>query len=146
MAGRCLVSAFENDGMNLVCVVLNSPQMYERSEEIAQTCFQNYGYKLIVDKQEFEKVFSIDEMKTLTIDGDIEEINLKNDNRKNYEARITLNDFAKTAKKGSILGKIDIYSQNQLIYSRKIYTLIDITNERLMQILKDKAQNYQRYI
>ena len=146
IAGRCLVSAFENDGMNLVCVVLNSPQMYERSEEIAQTCFQNYGYKLIVDKQEFEKVFSIDEMKTLTIDGDIKEIKLKNDNRKNYEARITLNDFAKTAKKGSILGKIDIYSQNQLIYSRKIYTLIDITNERLMQILKDKAQNYQRYI
>lgn len=146
IAGRCLVSAFENDGMNLVCVVLNSPQMYERSEEITQTCFQNYGYKLIVDKQEFEKIFSIDEMKTLTIDGDIKEIKLKNDNRKNYEARITLNDFAKTAKKGSILGKIDIYSQNQLIYSRKIYTLIDITNERLMQILKDKAQNYQRYI
>ena len=146
IAGRCLVSAFENDGMNLVCVVLNSPQMYERSEEIAQICFQNYVYKLIVDKQEFEKVFSIDEMKTLTIDGDIKEIKLKDDNRKNYEARITLNDFAKTAKKGSILGKIDIYSQNQLIYSRKIYTLIDITNERLMQILKDKAQNYQRYI
>ncbi len=146
IAGRCLVSAFENDGMNVVCVVLNSPQMYERSQEIAQNCFQNYEYKVIVDKKEFENVFLIDEMKTLTIDSDIKEIKLKDADEKTYETRITFNDFTKTIKKGNILGKIDIYSQNQLIYSRKIYTLIDITNERLMQILKDKAQNYQRYV
>lgn len=146
IAGRCLVSAFKNDGMNVVCVVLNSPQMYERSEEIAQTCFQNYVYKEIVVKQKFEKFFSIDDVKTITIDNDVKEIKLKGDDKKTYEVRISLNDFVKTVKKGNILGKIDIYSQNQLIYSRKIYTLIDITNERLMQIIKDKAQNYQRYV
>ena len=33
-AGRCLVSSAEKNDMRLVCVVLNSPQMFERSMEL----------------------------------------------------------------------------------------------------------------
>ncbi|MDE6412157.1 MAG: D-alanyl-D-alanine carboxypeptidase, partial [Clostridia bacterium] len=41
-AGRCLVSAAERDGMTIVSVVLNSPQMFERSEELLQNAFETY--------------------------------------------------------------------------------------------------------
>ncbi len=41
-AGRCLVSAAERNDMTLVSVVLNSPQMFERSEELLSNSFDKY--------------------------------------------------------------------------------------------------------
>lgn len=42
-AGRCLVSSCEREGMNVVSVVLNCPEMYERSCEIFDECFSKYS-------------------------------------------------------------------------------------------------------
>ena len=41
-AGRCLVSSAEQNGMDIVCVVLNCPEMYERSINIFETCFKKF--------------------------------------------------------------------------------------------------------
>ena len=41
-AGRCLVSSAEQGGMDIVCVVLNCPEMYERSIDIFETCFKKF--------------------------------------------------------------------------------------------------------
>lgn len=41
-AGRCLVSSAEQNGMDIVCVVLNCPDMYEHSIEIFEYCFKKY--------------------------------------------------------------------------------------------------------
>lgn len=38
-AGRCLVGAAEREGRLLVSVVLNSPQMYERTEQLLESAF-----------------------------------------------------------------------------------------------------------
>lgn len=145
-AGRCLVSSFQGNDFDVVCVVLNSPQMYERSQEIAQSCFDKYACKIIIGKKSFEDAFSIGDLKTLTIDGDLKEIKLNNCKTESYEVRIDFNNLNKNTKKGGILGKIDIFSQNQLIYSKKIYTLLDIKDERLIQVIKEKARDYQRCI
>lgn len=41
-AGRCLVTAAQRNGMTLVCVVLDSPQMYERTAELLDNAFETY--------------------------------------------------------------------------------------------------------
>ena len=41
-AGRCLVTAATREGMTLVCVVLDSPQMYERTAELLDQAFAKY--------------------------------------------------------------------------------------------------------
>ena len=41
-AGRCLVSSAQQNGMDIVCVVLNCPDMYERSIDIFETCFKKF--------------------------------------------------------------------------------------------------------
>lgn len=46
-AGRCLVSSAERDGMDVVCVVLNCYDMYERSAEILSECFGAYSLEKI---------------------------------------------------------------------------------------------------
>lgn len=44
VAGRCLVSACERNGKIIVCVVINSPQMYERSCELIEESFKKFSY------------------------------------------------------------------------------------------------------
>lgn len=41
-AGRCLVSSAQQNGMDIVCVVLNCPDMYERSIEIFESCYKKF--------------------------------------------------------------------------------------------------------
>lgn len=53
-AGRCLVTAAERGGMTLVCSVLSSPQMYERSAALLDDAFNAYeNVKLLSIGQEF---------------------------------------------------------------------------------------------
>lgn len=46
-AGRCLVSSAERDGLEIICVVLNCYDMFERSQEIIETCFNEYTIEQI---------------------------------------------------------------------------------------------------
>ena len=41
-AGRCLVSSCFRNGMEIVCVVLNCPPMFERSKELLTNAFNDY--------------------------------------------------------------------------------------------------------
>ncbi len=46
-AGRCLVSSAKRGNMDVICVVLNCYDMYERSEEIIESCFAKYSVEII---------------------------------------------------------------------------------------------------
>lgn len=53
-AGRCLVTGALRGDMQLVCVVLSSPEMYERSAELLDEAFQKYSMqKLYAAEKEF---------------------------------------------------------------------------------------------
>lgn len=63
-AGRCLVSSAMRDGMEVVGVVLNSPQMFERSSELLENAFNDFRMIKVVDPDRFEKVI-FDQNKTV---------------------------------------------------------------------------------
>ena len=52
-AGRCLVSSATREGMRLVSVVLNSPDMYLRSAEILDSCFSLFKRHKLFDKNKY---------------------------------------------------------------------------------------------
>ena len=52
-AGRCLVSSCEREGMDIVCVVLNCPDMYERSSDIFDECFSKFTLVKIDENRVF---------------------------------------------------------------------------------------------
>lgn len=52
-AGRCLVSSCEREGMDIVCVVLNCPDMYERSKAIFDNCFNKFELAKIDENRAF---------------------------------------------------------------------------------------------
>lgn len=52
-AGRCLVSSAERNGMDVICVVLNCYDMYERSSNILAECFDRFELENISDELVF---------------------------------------------------------------------------------------------
>lgn len=124
-AGRCLVSSFNKNGMELVCVVLNCAPMWEVSRNLVDETYSKFNLYNLVSSENIVG-FTTDNCGKkfpLIIKNDIvlplstyEKENLKIE----YEYPIFV-DF--TLNNNTEIGFIKIYCQNNLIFSEKIYTI-----------------------
>ena len=123
-AGRCLVSSAERKGMEVICVVLKSGQMFERSEELLENAFSEYSLNKVFDAQKFQyKIFNEDlsDYVALKADRDFYYPVKKNDD---ISIELILPQKINSSEyKEKEIGEIKIYCQKQLIFSEKIYTL-----------------------
>lgn len=115
-AGRCLVSSAERDGMDVICVVLNSPDMYLRSERILDECFSNF--KLIkIDKN---MAFMSDRV-LCKMSKSVEFVTKSADN---ISFKVIPYRDLKNIKAGDLVAKLEISGQNGLILSENLYSII----------------------
>lgn len=126
-AGRCLVSSCLRDGMELICVVLNCPPMFQRSKELLTEAFSEYRMRELVNADniiDFVKKDGTDELCGLYIKCNV--LLPMTDNE--FENCKIVYDYPKELPKGTNkddeIGSIKIYCQNSLIFLQKIYTLI----------------------
>lgn len=122
-AGRCLVSAVERNGMTLICTVLSSPQMFERSLELLKDAFSLYKREQILSKGQ---IFTLEDgMKKIS--ACVQEdffYPITEEEKEHLEIRAKLEKSAsKAKKKGEIVGQIQIYLTKQLIFSANLYKL-----------------------
>lgn len=114
-AGRCLVSSCEREGMDVVSVVLNCPEMYERSCELLDECFSKYS------------LVKIDENKAFMCDR----VLCKVENSRNFvikkgislDFRVKPIDKSKRQKSCSEVAILEISDQNGLIFEEKLYSI-----------------------
>lgn len=116
-AGRCLVSSAERNGMDVICVVLNCPDMYERSGKILDDSFRNFKLVKIDEKA----VFMSDKVlckvsKTLNFV-------VKRDEK--LDLRVKSFGELKKIKRGDLVAELKIYGQNGLILSENLYSIMD---------------------
>ncbi len=116
-AGRCLVSSAERDGMDVVTVVLNCYDMYERSSAILDQCF--YAYKLLELNE--NTVFMSDRVLCKLSKTQ----NLVVKNTESLQIRIKSTVTEKKIKKGDRVGILEIYDANGLIFSDNLYSIVD---------------------
>lgn len=116
-AGRCLVSSAERDGMDVVTVVLNCYDMYERSSAILDRCF--YAYKLLELNE--NTVFMSDRVLCKLSKNQ----NLVVKNTESLQIRIKSTVTEKKIKKGDRVGILEIYDANGLIFSDNLYSIVD---------------------
>lgn len=115
-AGRCLVSSAEREGMDVVCVVLNCPDMYERSEKLIERAFSEYQLKTINQNLIFMcnsipcKV--CEDFSFLVPKG--EEINFVT----------TPCNTSDEINAGEKAGLLEIFCKNNLIFSADLYSII----------------------
>ena len=128
-AGRCLVSSAKRNGMEVVCVVLNCPPMFEQSIKLINDSFSLYAYKKLVEKN--SKIADIKlagSNKTLVAflnedllvpikENEINDVRIEYNLKK--EIKFSLNSKNEC-------GKINVYVKNELIFSQKVYTMLSV--------------------
>lgn len=114
-AGRCLVSSAERNGMDVVCVVLNCPDMYERSCTVFDTCFDSF--KLL--KLNEDKVFICNQVLCKILKSQNKVIN------SNAEIDYKIKPLQKTLKIDGkkIVAELEIYNKNNLLFTEKLYSI-----------------------
>lgn len=145
-AGRCLVSAIEKDGMRLVCVVLNCGPMFEESANLLTTCSQNYKLYDLTKFYDFDKTIEV-------VNG--KDASAQIGTKEKFVYPLTENEVKKLKfvyeypkcveaplKEGSQIGKVEIFLNNDLLFSEKIFTIEDIKTKSLFQRVKDFMENW----
>ena len=126
-AGRCLVSSCERNGMELVCVVLNCPPMFERSKDLLSEAFNKYENCFILESDnilDFINVEGCSEKCGVYLKKDVI-LPLTQEEKDDLNIVFDYPDsIIPPFEKDREIGSIKIYSQNNLIFVQKVYTII----------------------
>ncbi len=123
-AGRCLVSACERENRTTVCVVLNCGPMFEESADLIEQSFQDYDYVKVVDKnkQIYNEYLLDDKAGRLYLFAENDVFcPINKNNHENVELKYNVK--LDNAHQGTEVGKVDVFLDNQLINSVKLYTI-----------------------
>jgi D-alanyl-D-alanine carboxypeptidase (penicillin-binding protein 5/6) len=143
-AGRCLVSSATRNGMNVICVVLNCYDMFDRSRSLIEDAFARY---------ELLEILPIGEVTSTSVKGGKSKevavgclksfsYPLKKDEIKRVEIRIEgVESMVAPVKKLTKNGKIQIFLDKQLIFSDNLFTIYNVESKNLWDKLKDLLQN-----
>lgn len=123
-AGRCLVSCAKREGMEVVSVVLNSPQMFERSCELLENSFTDFDMVKVIDGKRFDYVvFDKEKINAYEIERPKDfYYPVKRGEKLSCELNFE-NEIRNTCEKSQKAAEIKIYCSKQLIFSQKLYTL-----------------------
>ncbi|MBP3431393.1 MAG: D-alanyl-D-alanine carboxypeptidase [Clostridia bacterium] len=145
-AGRCLVSAIEKDGMKLVCVVLNCGPMFQESALLLQECAKAYKLYDLTELYDYDKTISVEDGRTDSAEigtmghfvyplteSELARVNVVYTCPKSVEAPLS---------KGSEVGKVEIFLNNDLLFSEKIYTIEEIKTKSIIQRMQDFFKNW----
>lgn len=131
-AGRCLVTSCKRDDVEFVSVVLNCAPMWEETEKLLNTAFNEYHPCKIVNKNEIldfiENDFT-DEKIGVYAKNDVilalkeSEINL-------LTLAIENAHESKPIKKDDLVAYLNIYCANKLIFTEKLYSIYNVLNQK----------------
>lgn len=123
-SGRCLASSAERKGMEIVAIVLNSPQMFERSAQLLDEAFDLYDYVKIIDGTKFKYVTFDKEKKSARRISPPDDFYypIKKSEKIKCELNVLPYD-EKNRETRQNVGEIKIYCSKQLIFFQKLYTL-----------------------
>ena len=140
-AGRCLVTSCNRNDMEVICVVLNCPNMFEESEKLINDVYAKY--KMITLLESYNYITSIP-----VSDGNME--NVKVYSMKGFKfplledeiTKITIekelpNVLVAPIQKEQIVGKISIFFDKDLIFSENIYTMESVDTININDKVKD---------
>lgn len=129
-SGRCFVGAAERNGMQLVSVVINCPDMWERTRALLTSAFNEYDYVMIGDSAKNLDEFMLgDEKISLRLEKDVY-YPFKDGESEDFRYVFRpLSSYPATLSGGDAVGTLDVYDDNRLIFSRKVITINEIKHK-----------------
>lgn len=124
-AGRCLVSSRIKDGMEVVCVVLSCPDMWEKSNKLLDCALGNYKMTKVLESDNILDFNDNPPTKTIAhVKNDVYLPLSDNEIKKVKYEIIYFDNMQNAINKDTPIGKINFYIENNLIFEEKIYTII----------------------
>ena len=124
-AGKCYVGSATRNDMQLVCVLLNCPSTYDECKRLFDYAFKNYDFVKLIDKSKFD-------YRSFTKNGQSVRLKINEDfyypikHGEKFTIEQNLPQILPEGLQNDFpIGEIKIYGSKQLIFSQKIYTLID---------------------
>lgn len=142
-AGRCLVSACERDGMQVVCVVLNCGPMFEESADLINLAFREYKKYEVLPSYKFVSDVSVENGKsnsTRLYNKNGFSVIDKEENLKDYSVVYNYSKQVKAPiEKDAILGTVEVYKGKNLIFSENLCSIEKVeeieTSDKIKNIL-----------
>ncbi len=123
-AGRCLVSACEREDFQAVCVILNCGPMFEESSNLLNSVYEEYSNQLIIDKnKEIYNEYIIDDKQGKLYLYTEENFYYPLNNGEKDKLKIKYNVKLDDATENCEVGEIDIYLNNHLLKTLKLFTM-----------------------
>ena len=116
-AGRCLVTSAERDGMDVITVVLNCPDMYAKSASMLDSCFKDY------------RLLKIDENRVFMSDRVLCKLSkpacfvVKNGDNLTYTVVTEVSEGK--IKAGDLVAKLVVMGENGLLFSDYLYSIVN---------------------
>lgn len=142
-AGRCLVTACERNGMQVVCVVLNCRPMFEESAELINKAYEEYTIAEILPAYKFVTGIQVENGKATTLrlyNKDGYSVVAKPNELDNY---VVVYDYPQIVKapieKDKVLGTVKIYFNKTLLFTENLCSIEKVdrieTNDEIKNIL-----------
>lgn len=125
-AGKCFVGSATRNGMQVVCVVLNSKTMFDECEKYLNKAFNEFKIVKLFEKGELQNVKLPIKKKQnfpIMLKNDIN-FTLNGEELQKIYARVVIHDDLKAPISDcDPIGEIEIFKEKDLIFSDKIYTI-----------------------
>lgn len=134
-AGRCLVNAHEENGLQIISVVLNCQPMFEECNRLTKMAMSEYMLKEFVKPYNFVSNIEIDdseksEIGVITINGFSKPI--KKSEEMNYEVKYVMPDrLIAPIELNQGVGKVQVYYNDNIIYEGELITIEDAKNNNM---------------
>lgn len=145
-AGRCLVTSCERDGMDVVCVVLNCGPMFEESTALIDKAFKEYHLVDLTCGYSFKTRLKVENgqqnyVKIGTFGNYY--YPLRTDELKKVKYKYTIDESIDApVEKGRAVGQVEIFIDNDLHFSEKIYTMENVRRNSIWEKLKDLIEQW----
>lgn len=140
-SGRCLVSACERNGMQIVCVVLNDRPMFEDSEKLLEQAFKEYKLYEILPSYKFVSDVTVEDGKASSLrlyNKEGYSVVAKEDEVDKYVVEY---DYEKQVKapveKDKKLGEVKIYYDKTLIFSENLCSIESVDGIEPVDVIKE---------
>ena len=145
-AGRCLVASSNRGKMNLICVVLNCPTMFESAERLMNKAYDKYNYVELLPAYNCYRKIDVQ-------DGKETEVKLYTCRRFAYPltqeetAEITYDYHIPSyltapIKKEEIIGYVEIKLGNTVLFKENIYTMDEIKSTNFLNSFQSILENW----
>ena len=145
-AGRCLVTSCERDGMDVVCVVRNCGPMFEESAALLDKAFKEYHLVDLTSGYAFKTKLKVesgqqDYVKIGTYGSYY--YPLKTEELKKVKYKYTIDESVEApVESGRAIGQVEIFIDNDLHFSEKIYTMENVRRNSIWEKLKDLIEQW----